>query len=66
MEKMKQYPLAKPYITKSEEQKVLGVLRSGVLSLGPKYREFEKAFAQKLGVKYACSVPAGRLDCIWR
>lgn len=56
---MKQYPLAKPYITKSEEQKVLGVLRSGVLSLGPKYREFEKAFAQKLGVKYACSVSSG-------
>lgn len=56
---MKKYPIAKPYITKSEEKLVLEVLRSGNLSLGPKYKEFEKNFAKKIGMKYACSVSNG-------
>src|SRR3989344_15018 len=56
---MKKYPLAKPFITKSEERLVLEVLRSGHLGLGAKYIEFEKKFARKIGTKYACSVSSG-------
>ncbi|MDP3900337.1 MAG: DegT/DnrJ/EryC1/StrS family aminotransferase [bacterium] len=56
---MKIYPIAQPYITKDEEREVLKVLRSGSLSLGPKYQEFEKKFAKKIGRKYACAVSSG-------
>lgn len=56
---MKKYPIAKPYITRSEERLILEVLRSGNLSLGPKYTEFEKKFAEKIGTKYACAVSSG-------
>lgn len=52
-------PLAKPYITKKEEKYILDVLRSGNLSLGPKYKEFEKKFAKFIGTKYACAVSSG-------
>ena len=53
------YPIAKPYITKEEHTAVQEVLKSGYLSLGPKYREFEEKFAQKIGTKYACTVSSG-------
>lgn len=53
------YPIAKPYITKKEEHYVLDVLRSGNLSLGPVHKEFEKKFAEKIGVKYTCAVSSG-------
>ncbi len=56
---MKKYPIAKPYITKKEEEYILEVLRSGNLSLGPRYKEFEEKFAKKIGVKYACTVSSG-------
>lgn len=56
---MKQYPIAKPYLTKAEEKGVLAVLRSGVLSIGPRLVEFEKAFAQIIGTKFACAVSSG-------
>ena len=55
----KKFPLAKPYIGKKEEQYVLEVLRSGVLSIGPKIKAFEKNFAEFIGVKYACAVSSG-------
>lgn len=55
----KKYPIAKPYITKKEEQYVLEVLRSGILSIGPKVEEFEKKFAKCIGTKYACAVNSG-------
>jgi len=58
MEK-KKYPIAKPYIAKKEEQYVLEVLRSGILSIGPKVEAFEKKFAKFAGVKYACAVSSG-------
>ena len=58
MEKVK-YPIAKPYITKKEEQYVLEVLRSGILSIGSKIELFEKKFADFMGVKYACAVSSG-------
>ncbi len=53
------YPLAKPYITKSERNAVIRVLNSGNLSLGPVHKEFEKKFAKKIGTKYAVSVSSG-------
>ncbi|MBI3046054.1 MAG: DegT/DnrJ/EryC1/StrS family aminotransferase [Candidatus Harrisonbacteria bacterium] len=55
----KKYSIAKPYITKKEEQYVLEVLRSGILSIGPKIELFEKKFADFMGVKYACAVSSG-------
>jgi len=56
---MKKYPIAKPYITKEDKKIVADVLNSGNLSLGPKHKEFEEKFAQKIGTKYACSVSSG-------
>jgi len=56
---MKFYPLAKPYITAKDKASVLEVLNTNYLSLGPKLSEFEKKFAKKLGVKYACAVSSG-------
>ncbi|MFA5935766.1 MAG: DegT/DnrJ/EryC1/StrS family aminotransferase [Patescibacteria group bacterium] len=56
---MKKYPVAKPYITSEEINAVTRVLRSGMLSLGPVHVEFEKAFAKKMGSKYAVSVSSG-------
>ncbi|MDO8564526.1 MAG: DegT/DnrJ/EryC1/StrS family aminotransferase [bacterium] len=53
------FPLAKPHIGKKEEQAVLRVLRSGVLSIGPEIQKFEKAFAKFAGTKYACAVSSG-------
>ncbi len=38
---------------------VLDVLNSGNLSLGPKYKEFENKFSEKIGTKYACAVSSG-------
>src|SRR3989344_706787 len=56
---MKKYPVAKTYIDNSDRKAVLGVLTTDRLSLGPKYIEFEKKFAAKIGVKYACAVSSG-------
>ncbi len=51
--------MARPHIGKKEEKYVLEVLRSGVLSIGPKIQAFEKKFAQFTGTKYACAVSSG-------
>ena len=56
---MKKYPIAKPYIGKKEEQYVLEVLHSGILSIGQKVEEFEKKFTKFAGTKYACAVSSG-------
>ncbi|MBI5456405.1 DegT/DnrJ/EryC1/StrS family aminotransferase [Candidatus Kaiserbacteria bacterium] len=56
---MKIYPTARPYIGVREERYVLQALRSGVLSIGPFIERFEKAFAKRYGVKYACAVSSG-------
>lgn len=53
------YPMAKPHFDEEEERLVLEVLRSGILSIGPKIEEFEKNFAEFMGVKYACAVSSG-------
>ncbi|MFA5317860.1 MAG: DegT/DnrJ/EryC1/StrS family aminotransferase [Patescibacteria group bacterium] len=57
--KLKEYPIARPFIGKKEEGYVLEVLRSGVLSMGKKIEEFEKLFAKHIRTKYACAVSSG-------
>lgn len=52
-------PIAKPYIDENEINAVVEVLKSGVLSLGPKLVEFEQNFAQFMGMKYAIAVSSG-------
>jgi perosamine synthetase len=52
-------PLARPVIGAAEEQRVLEVLRSGRLSLGPAVPEFERAFAARVGAPFASAVSSG-------
>lgn len=52
-------PLSRPDITEAEIDAVSQVLRSPFLSLGPKLREFEAAFEQYIGCKYAIAVNSG-------
>lgn len=52
-------PVAKPFLGVEEEERVLEVLRSGWLSLGPRLAEFEQAFTDRLGVPHASAVSSG-------
>jgi len=52
-------PLAKPVLGREEEERVLEVLRSGQLSLGPTGPAFERAFAAKVGATHASAVSSG-------
>ena len=52
-------PLARPVLGEAEEQRVLAVLRSGRLSLGPLLAEFERAFARQVGAAHASAVSSG-------
>lgn len=52
-------PLSNPDITSLEKEKVLEVLNTPSLSLGPKLDEFEKKFADYIGYKYAIAVNSG-------
>ena len=52
-------PLARPLIGAPEEERVLEVLRSGRLSLGPRLAEFERAFAEWLGAAHCSAVSSG-------
>ena len=52
-------PLARPVLGPEEEARVLEVLRSGRLSLGPRLAEFEQAFAGWLGAPHASAVSSG-------
>jgi dTDP-4-amino-4,6-dideoxygalactose transaminase len=54
-----QIPLARPLLGEAEEARVVEVLRSGRLSLGPQVAEFETAMARRLGVQHACAVSSG-------
>jgi perosamine synthetase len=51
--------LARPILGAEEEERVLAVLRSGQLSLGPLLAQFEDAFAAQLGVPLASAVSSG-------
>jgi perosamine synthetase len=52
-------PLARPVIGPEEEARVLDVLRSGQLSLGPRVPAFEQAFAARIGAPCASAVSSG-------
>ncbi|MEM3088772.1 MAG: DegT/DnrJ/EryC1/StrS family aminotransferase [Candidatus Bathyarchaeia archaeon] len=52
-------PLSKPFIGKEEEKLVLQVLRSGLLTRGPVLEEFEREFANYVGVNHAIAVSSG-------
>lgn len=56
---MRKIQIARPYLDKSDINEVVQVLKSGWLSLGPKYKEFERNLADYVGVKYACAVSSG-------
>lgn len=48
-----QIPFAKPHLTGAEGALVAGVIASGWVSQGPKVREFEQAFAARVGAAEA-------------
>lgn len=52
-------PLSRPDITEREIERVVDVLRTPSLSLGPVLREFEQAFASYLGRRRAVAVNSG-------
>ncbi len=52
-------PLSRPDICQADIDAVVAVLRTPHLSLGPKVPEFEKAFANYLGVRHAVAVNSG-------
>ncbi|HEX5191410.1 MAG TPA: DegT/DnrJ/EryC1/StrS aminotransferase family protein [Solirubrobacteraceae bacterium] len=52
-------PLARPVIGAEECERVLEVLRSGRLALGPVAAEFERAFAARVGAVHAVAVSSG-------
>ena len=60
-------PLARPVLGPEEEAGVLEVQRSGQLSLGPRVRAFEEAFAARFkGRLTPARCPAGPRACTWR
>ncbi len=52
-------PLSKPDITQKEIDSVTEVLKSGILSIGPKVSEFEKKIEEYIGVGNAIAVNSG-------
>jgi len=52
-------PLSAPDITQREIEAVVEVMRSGVLSMGPKIRGFERMIAEFTGVSHAVAVSSG-------
>lgn len=52
-------PVLKPTIDERTKQEVLEVLDSGWWGQGPKTTEFEEAFAQRVGAKYAVGCNSG-------
>ncbi|MFQ6041673.1 MAG: DegT/DnrJ/EryC1/StrS family aminotransferase [Candidatus Poribacteria bacterium] len=49
-------PLCRPWLDEAEIEAVAEVLKSGWLSTGPKTAEFERCFAEYIGVKHALAV----------
>ena len=52
-------PIAKPSLNEAEINTVINVLRSGMIAEGVYVKEFEEAFADYIGVKYAVAVNSG-------
>jgi perosamine synthetase len=58
-EALDRIPLAQPVLGEEEERRVLEVLRSGQLSLGPMQRAFEESFAARVGARFGSAVSSG-------
>lgn len=56
---MNSIPYGRQHITEEDIQAVVDVLKSDLLTQGPRIAEFEKAFAEYIGVKYAVAVSNG-------
>ncbi len=56
---MNPIPYGRQHITDEDIQSVLAVLKSDLLTQGPKIAEFEAAFADYIGCKYAVAVSNG-------
>src|SRR6202047_2211981 len=52
-------PYGRQSVDEGDIQAVVGVLRSDWLTTGPKVGEFEEAFAERVGAKYAVSFSSG-------
>jgi UDP-4-amino-4,6-dideoxy-N-acetyl-beta-L-altrosamine transaminase len=52
-------PYGKQWITDEDINEVIAVLKSDFITQGPKIKEFEDAFAKKVGSKYAVAVSNG-------
>jgi perosamine synthetase len=52
-------PIARPMMGAEERQAVLDVLDSGMLAQGPRVKEFEEAFAQMCGTRFAVATSSG-------
>lgn len=52
-------PLSAPWITQEDIDAVLAVLQTSQLSIGPQVKAFEKAVADRVGVKHALAVNSG-------
>ena len=52
-------PVSRPVIGERERELVLEVLESGHLSLGPRLKQFEDAFAERIGVPHTSAVSSG-------
>lgn len=59
MNEMKAIPYGRQNITEEDIQAVVDVLKSDWLTQGPKIAEFEQAFAEYIGSKYAVAVANG-------
>jgi len=52
-------PIAQPLISDEEIEEVVKVLKSGFIAQGPKVAEFEKRFAEYVGVEHAVATSSG-------
>lgn len=52
-------PISKPFLGAEEKRAVEGVLDSGILAQGPRVAEFERAYADYIGVKHAIATSNG-------
>ena len=56
---MTSIPITKPFLTGAEGEAVAAVVSSGWVAQGPKVREFEAAFAERVGARDAVAVTSG-------
>ena len=58
--------IGRPIIGNEEKRAVMAVLDSGMLAQGKVVAEFERRFAEYIGVKFAIAVGNGTQACTWR